>query len=247
MHTEVKFFEGLSDVTIKELVDQSRPVNLKSGESVEYNPDGTTDQIIFPINAVCALTAVTENAEPVCLPLFGSEAFIGSSIKTDRAQKSKIRSIVVVGGLGLAIPTGRFTHLFLKYNDINIERVAMVVRLLSATGAEGACSAAHSPTQRIAERIAKISSILRTDDFSVTGGMLAKAANCSRSSVQRAFADLKALEAVAQDDGRVSIVSHAALESVACGCSRLPHELEQVGQLTLPMGGQHDNVLSFRR
>ena len=175
------------------------------------------EKVLFPTDALVALTAEDDSHDTLAVGLTGSEGMLGASLALGGRCWPLGAQVQSPGG-ALCIDAERFRTALADapllerelrlYADIALAQVAQV----------GLCAAFHVVVRRVAYWLLLTHDRSPGDRFSLTHELLSQLLGVRRSGVTAAAGELQRRNLIAYTRGRVVILDRDGLEHAACGC-----------------------------
>lgn len=210
------FFDALPEWVRRRLRPQLNLIETEAGALL--GDSRSAEDIHFPINCVIAVVAKPVCAEQTFLRFIGSRSAIGVSSFL-RTRDVHYEARVVGRGYSFVLPATSLFELMGKTEGVTSARCDAMSTLAEIAMVNGACSASHSVTQRLARLLLEAE-----DSFGV--GMpitltqlgLGKLIGVRRESVAALLNDWTAERLIETSRGKLLIRDREAIASLSCSC-----------------------------
>jgi CRP-like cAMP-binding protein len=224
-----------------DLFDTLRPFLTRAGlkrNSFINEANRPVEAIHFIESGVVSRVARTPLDGSVEVAMVDRSGMVGISIVLG-ATLSLRRSLIVVPGEALQIPTEKFVEVMSQHPRIR-EHLMIYVRLLLQQKAQTAfCNAKHGLDERLARWLLLVHDRAGISELLITHDLLAMLLGVRRSGISESLAMLETNGLVARQRGALRIVDPDGLKSRACDCYRIMHD----NVFTSNAGKSHDHCV----
>lgn len=192
-------------------------VEIRSTDRLGAGPK-RSKSVYFPTGAVISAVCHSRGQETDVRGV-GREGMIGADILCG----IEIRPFdyrCQIGGTMLRMPAIAFTRYLTKHRDLRRILSTYSDSVLAVTARSVACNSMHTIGQRCARWLLVTSDRVKSRDFLLTHGLLARMLGVERSGVSLAVSKLQRLGSITYRMGRVSVLNAKSLESKSCDCYR---------------------------
>ena len=234
MLDEIEFVQGLSTSEYEFVRAHHEIVTLPVGQINDYDENGQSQKIVFPIDAVCSANKKIhgENTSEVAM-IFGAGLMAGDLVGGHNARETGLTASTIISGRAVAIDRTAFTELHSQSVRVQMKILRYAVIYVNEMASAFCCSANHSSFKRVADLLAKIDTLVGGGDLPICVSQLAKWSGYSRGNTQVVVAELKLSGAITMGVRSFRVKDRAQLNGVACGCSRrmIEHNAQQLSLL----------------
>jgi len=215
---------GLADDDLAELLLAATETDLTLG-SVLYEPGRPVPAVHYPLSGVVSIVADLGDGEIVEAATVGSEGMSGISVFLGAGPPTE-RASVQVKGHALTMTAEAFDG---KAAAIDGPLYAMMRRyahtLLAQLARKAACNRVHTVEQRAARWLLTTADRMHSPTFELTQHFLAQMLSVRRASVSTAARTLAINRCITYVRGTVTILDRPRLESYACACYQIIHDI----------------------
>jgi CRP-like cAMP-binding protein len=151
--------------------------------------------------------------------LIGSEGMVGVPMALGIAV-SPFRAMVQGKGTAMRMKTGDFRRNFSGSATLRSEVFLFTHLLMIQIAQTAACNRFHVVTQRMARWLLMTRDRVGSDQFGITQEFLAFMLGVRRVGISEAMTGLRKRKLIVYRRGTITILDHAGLAAVACGCYR---------------------------
>jgi CRP-like cAMP-binding protein len=198
------------------LLPHLRPITFAQGD-VLHEAGEPVASVYFPLTAVVALLATTEDGASVEAALVGSEGVVGVEVCLGAAAATS-QALVHVGGSFLRLPA---TLVHAEYGHCGAfkEHLHRYVGALWMQSMQAAlCNRLHPLTAQLSRWLLLMQDRIGNDELPFTHEFLARIHGARRRSVTVAAKKLQGRGFIRYRYGHVAIVDRRGLEASACAC-----------------------------
>ena len=183
---------------------------------VLFEYDEPIRHVYFPINCVVSVVGVMADGSAVETATVGNEGLVGMPLFFG-SDRMSAQAFCQVAGEALWMTAEDFK----SASSMPAVRDALgryTQALLTQIAQSAACNRTHGTSQRCARWLLQTHDRVHDDEFPLTQEFLAQMLGVRRAAVRDAASALQAAGALRYDNGHVTILNRAALESLSCEC-----------------------------
>jgi CRP-like cAMP-binding protein len=211
-----RLLAALSRADYKKLLLFLEPVTLRFGD-ILYESHAQIHHVYFPNDCFVSMLTTVDNGHAAEVGLIGSEGMIGIPMALGVAV-SPFRAVVQGAGTAMRMTTEDFRHHF--RNSVRLQKeVFLFTHLLMIQVAQtAACNRFHVLIQRIARWLLMTRDHVNSSEFRIPQEFLALMLGVRRVGVSVAICNLRDRNIIRYRRGTITILDHAGLIALACGC-----------------------------
>jgi CRP-like cAMP-binding protein len=195
------------------------PVKLAFGE-ILYESHAQIRYVYFPNNDCFVSMLTTVDAGRAAeVGLIGSEGMVGVPMALGIAV-SPFRAMVQGEGTAMRMKTGDFRRNFSGSAKLRSQVFLFTHLLMIQIAQTAACNRYHVVAQRMARWLLMTRDRVGADEFRITQEFLAFMLGVRRVGISEAMTGLRKRGLIVYRRGTITILDHAGLVAVACGCYR---------------------------
>jgi CRP-like cAMP-binding protein len=210
---------ALPSRNLKLLMPKLEHIRCQSGE-VLVDADGALDHIYFPDSGVISMVAVYADGSTIEMATIGREGCTGVQAFFG-AKSSSARLFVQVPGTAAKMSRGAFTRAIASMPSFRSLLQAYVQAFLEQVLVSGACSGAHSLTERLARWLLMMRDRSDDDTLPITQDILAVMLGVQRPTITITARELERHGLIKRGRRQVAIVDRQGLIQASCECYQL--------------------------
>jgi CRP-like cAMP-binding protein len=207
---------ALSRADYQKLRHVLEPVELDFGD-ILYESHAEIHHVYFPNDCIVSMLTTVDTGQAAEVGLIGSEGMIGIPMALGVAV-SPFRAVVQGGGTAMRMKTADFRRTFRNSGGLQKQVFLFTHLLMIQVAQTAACNRFHVLTQRIARWILMTRDRINSSEFRITQEFLALMLGVRRVGVSIAICSLRDHNIIRYRRGTITILDHAGLVALACGC-----------------------------
>ena len=207
---------ALSRADYQKLLHVLEPVKLAFGD-ILYESHAEIHHVYFPNDCFVSMLTTVDTGQAAEVGLIGSEGMIGIPMALGVAV-SPFRAVVQGGGTAMRMKTADFRRNFRNSGGLQKQVFLFTHLLMIQVAQTAACNRFHVLTQRIARWILMTRDRINSSEFRITQEFLALMLGVRRVGVSVAICNLRDRNIIRYRRGTITILDHAGLVGLACGC-----------------------------
>ena len=219
---------ALSRADYQKLRHVLEPVKLDFGE-ILYESHAEIHHVYFPNDCFVSMLTTVDTGQAAEVGLIGSEGMIGIPMALGVAV-SPFRAVVQGGGTAMRMKTTDFRRNFKNSGGLQKQVFLFTHLLMIQVAQTAACNRFHVLTQRIARWILMTRDRINSSEFRITQEFLALMLGVRRVGVSIAICSLRDRKIIRYRRGTISILDHAGLVALACGCYKTVKDIYSQAQ-----------------
>jgi CRP-like cAMP-binding protein len=200
----------------RKLLPVLEPVKLAFGE-ILYEAHTQIRHVYFPNDCFVSMLTTVDTTRAAEVGLIGPEGMIGIPMALGAAV-SPFRAVVQGGGMAMRLKTADFRRNFSESAALKREVFLFTHLLMIQIAQTAACNRFHVVTQRMARWILMTRDRVNSNEFRIKQEFLALMLGVLRPSVTLAMCSLRERKLIVYRRGTITILDHAGLVAIACGC-----------------------------
>jgi CRP-like cAMP-binding protein len=213
-----RLLEALPRKDYQKLLPVLEPVKLAFGE-ILYESHAQIRHVYFPNDCFVSMLTTVDSDRAAEVGLIGSEGMIGIPMALGAAV-SPFRAVVQGEGTAMRLKTAEFRRNFSTSAALKREVFLFTHLLMIQIAQTAACNRFHVVTQRMARWMLMTRDRVNSNEFRITQEFLALMLGVRRVGVSQAMSRLRERKLIVYRRGTITILDHAGLVAVACGCYR---------------------------
>lgn len=210
------FLTGLSDETWQRWRPSLQAVELERGQALSH-AGCRLEYVHFPIQAVVAMYAITDDGACSELALVGHEGMVGVCAYMDSAAVFN-NAMVVVGGPCWRMPTALFRAEVMTEPALMQAMLRYMQALISQVAQTAVCNRHHSIDQALCRWLLMSLDRVRSKPLQLTHELIARLMGVRREGVTEAAVRLQRAGLIRYSRGCITLTDRAGLELAACEC-----------------------------
>lgn len=210
------FLKGLSNPAWQRWQSHLHAVDLQRGQALSH-AGCKLEYVHFPIRAVVAMYAITEDGACSELALVGHEGMIGVCAFMDSAAVFN-NAMVVVGGPSWRMSAARFRGELMSEPALMQMMLRYVQALITQVAQTAVCNRHHSIDQALCRWLLMSQDRVRGAPLQLTHELIARLMGVRREGVTEAAVRLQRLGLIRYTRGLITVTDRAGLERSACEC-----------------------------
>jgi CRP-like cAMP-binding protein len=226
-----RLLDALPAADSRRLTGSLSPVFVDA-TTVLFEPDEPIGVVHFPLSAVVSLVTPLNDGAIIEVATVGNEGIVGVPLVPGGSLA--VRAVASVAGWTL--PMDAPTFLDEVGHDGPLRELAnkYVQALFGQISQAAACNALHTNLQRLSRWLLMSNDRVGTSEFAITHEFVGRVLGVRPATVTLSARILQTAGFISYDDGRVTILDRAGLESTACECYRVIK-----AELARSFSGQH--------
>jgi len=206
------------------LLSRATPVELPFG-TILYRPGVTPKYAYFPLTGLASIVIEMQGGGSAEVNMTGSEGVVGALHLLGSSPIPTLCSMQLAGA-GLRIPYSHLQAEFAASAELRHHILGFVQHHSACVSQIAACNRLHSAEQRLVRWLLMAADKTGFDVLAFTHEYLAQLLATHRPTVSLAAGELQNRGFIQYSRGVIRILDRAGLESAACGCYGVIHELD---------------------
>jgi CRP-like cAMP-binding protein len=216
LHRRNRLLAALRPPDYALLAPHLQVVLIGEGELLHL-PGDLIGQVYFLHSGIVALMAVSKDGEAISTASVGREGAIGTIAGTGFVR-AFTRALVQAPGAASRIAVSHFRHVLKASEPVADLITRYHMAMMAQVQQTSLCNSVHDATSRLGRLLLLLEEQNDKDDISFTQDRLADMLGLRRTSVTLAAQALQAQGLIRYRRGRIEILDHKRLRSVACEC-----------------------------
>lgn len=210
------FLAGMSDAAKQRWQPHLQLVELQRGQAL-IHAGCKLEYVHFPIQAVVAMYAITDDGACSELALVGHEGMVGVCGFMDSKDNFN-NAMVVVGGPSWRMSAARFRAEVMGEPALMLAMLRYMQALITQVAQTAVCNRHHSIDQALCRWLLMSQDRVRCAPLQLTHELIAGLMGVRREGVTEAAARLQRSGLIQYTRGRITVSDRTGLERAACEC-----------------------------
>lgn len=218
-----KILLSVSDAEYRRICPHLKFVSLAQGR-ILHAPSKKLQFVYFPNGGLVSIVVASQGGRGVEAGVVGYEGAVGTAL-TVGLSRSPLRHVVQIAGNGFRLSASALQSILPITPNLQMRLSRYAVLQGMQVAQTAACNRLHELKERLARWLLMAQDRVDSGILHITHEFLATMLGTDRPSVSIAAGALQSGNAIHYTRGRVEIVNRRKLESFACDCYRVIHEL----------------------
>jgi CRP-like cAMP-binding protein len=222
-NTRNLFLSSLTRKNREHLVRRSTAVPLPV-PTVLFETGENPDYAYFMTSGLASVVSDMKDGAAVEVGMHGREGVV-SAFQILGSKASPMRCFMQIGGSALRISMADLRAAFQSSEEIREKLLENIQKESLILGQIAACNRLHEAEERLARWLLMVGDRTQSDVLELTQEFLAEMLGARRATVTIVAGALQRAGLIEYHRGRVKIVDREGLETAACDCYRIVHDL----------------------